>query len=157
MQASTRPGELRFRDLTPDDPRVVEDLLPILRQLRPGLEAKALERIYDEGWPQGLRFCGAYRGSHCVGAAGWRIVANLSRGRQLYVDDLAVDEADRSRGVGAALLDAIEERACAAGCTAIALESGVQRTEAHRFYFRQRMAVTSFHFTKWLAGSKGPI
>jgi len=31
------------------------------------------------------------------------------------------------------------------------LDSGTQRTQAHKFYFREGMVVTSFHFAKKLA------
>ena len=35
-------------------------------------------------------------------------------------------------------------------CTVIDLDSGVQRHDAHRFYFRERMHISSHHFTKAL-------
>jgi hypothetical protein len=30
------------------------------------------------------------------------------------------------------------------------LDSGTRRTDAHRFYLRERMDITAFHFTKKL-------
>ncbi|MBD0336919.1 MAG: GNAT family N-acetyltransferase, partial [Cyanobacteria bacterium Co-bin13] len=32
------------------------------------------------------------------------------------------------------------------------LDSGVHRAEAHRFYFREGLVITSFHFAKPLQG-----
>jgi hypothetical protein len=32
------------------------------------------------------------------------------------------------------------------GCQTFSLDSGTHRREAHAFYFRERMRVTSFHF-----------
>jgi hypothetical protein len=37
-------------------------------------------------------------------------------------------------------------RARELGCETFSLDSGTQRHEAHAFYFREGMRVTSFHF-----------
>ncbi|MGW7110884.1 GNAT family N-acetyltransferase [Streptomyces xanthophaeus] len=140
---------MKIIDLEPGDPRLTGDLLPVLRELRPHLTEKLFLSVLAEGSAQGLRFTAAYGADGvCVGAAGWRIVANTSAIRKLYVDDLVTASAARSTGVGHALLAHLEEHARAASCTALALDSGTQRTEAHRFYFRERMSVTAFSFDK---------
>jgi GNAT superfamily N-acetyltransferase len=74
----------------------------------------------------------------------------LATGRTMYVDDLVTDETRRSRGYGKALLDWLQARAREAGCATFSLDSGTHRQEAHAFYFRERMRVTSFHFAKKL-------
>ena len=66
------------------------------------------------------------------------------------MDDLVTTAASRSGGIGHLLLGDLERRARAAGCTALDLDSGVQRHHAHRFYLRERMAITSHHFAKEL-------
>jgi GNAT superfamily N-acetyltransferase len=137
-------------DLEPGDPRLESDLLPVLRELRPHLDAAGFAAVYAEGHPQGLRFLAAYDGDRCVGVAGWRVLALAFAIRKLYVDDLVTAEASRSGGVGHALLAELEARARAAGCTILDLDSGVQRHDAHRFYFRERMHISSHHFTKHL-------
>ncbi|MGW6984517.1 GNAT family N-acetyltransferase [Streptomyces sp. NPDC054932] len=136
-------------DLEPGDARLTADLLPVLLELRPHLTEELFLTILDEAHGQGLRFTAAYDAAGvCVGAAGWRIVANTSMVRSLYVDDLVTAAAARSTGVGHELLAHLEQHALAAGCTALTLESGTQRSDAHRFYFRERMAVTAFSFEK---------
>lgn len=141
-------------DIGIDDPRLVADVLPVLVQLRPHLTAAALQSVYHEGQAQGLRFSAAYHGGTCVGVAGWRIIASTMALRKLYVDDLVTAESARSAGVGRALLAYLEQRARDAGCTLIDLDSGVQRHDAHRFYLRERMAITSHHFAKRLDQSR---
>jgi GNAT superfamily N-acetyltransferase len=141
-------------DLEPGDARLVTDLLPVLVQLRPHLDAASFEAVYAEGHPQGLRFLAAYDGDRCVGVAGWRIVALTSTVRKLYVDDLVTTGEGRSKGVGHALLAELETRAREKNCTVLDLDSGVQRHDAHRFYFRERMHISAHHFTKAL-GSGG--
>ena len=75
-------------DLEPGDPRLVDDMLPVLKELRTHLDADSLAAVYAEGHPQGLRFLVAYDGDRCVGVAGWRILARTFAIRKLYVDAL---------------------------------------------------------------------
>jgi GNAT superfamily N-acetyltransferase len=137
-------------DIAPADERLTTDVLPVLLELRPHLTAESLRATYDEGHRQGLRFLAAYDGGRCVGVAGWRLVTTTHVGRKLYVDDLITTESARSSGVGHALLDELAARATAAGCEVLDLDSGVQRADAHRFYFRERMHITSYHFARRL-------
>jgi len=78
--------------------------------------------------------------------AGFRFLDMLYCGRILYVDDLVTDEAARSAGWGARLMEWMRWRAEAEECTELHLDSRVTRARAHRFYFRQGMEITAFHF-----------
>ena len=49
---------------------------------------------------------------------------------------MVVDEACRSRGIGAQLVRAAEEALAAQGCYMVEVTSQLRRTEAHRFYER---------------------
>ena len=80
----------------------------------------------------------------------WRAYHNTSKGHRLYVDDLVTDEAARSTGAGGEVLDWIEKKARAMGCDVLELDSGTQRTRAHRVYFRQGFAIGAFSFSKAL-------
>jgi GNAT superfamily N-acetyltransferase len=140
---------MKIIDLEPGDPRLAGEILPVLRELRPHLTGELFAEVYDEGHAQGLRFSAAYDGDGaCVGVAGWRVIVNTSSLRKLYVDDLVTAETARSGGVGRALLAYLEERARALGCHELNLDSGTHRTGAHRFYLRERMDITAFHFVK---------
>jgi GNAT superfamily N-acetyltransferase len=141
---------MRFLDLAPGDARLTSDVLPVLKELRTTLTAEQFSDVYAEGHPQGLRFTAAYDGEGCVGVAGWRLMATTAAIRKLYVDDLVTADAQRGRGVGSALLSELQRRARKAGCTAIDLDSGTSREDAHRFYFRERMSISSLHFKRAL-------
>ena len=139
-----------FVDLVPDDPRLVEEVYPVLAELRTELSAEQLRSVYREGWPEGLRFTALYDDGVCVAVAGWRVMATTLPLRKLYVDDLVTRSDRRSAGHGHAMLAELERRARDAGCTVLDLDSGVQRPDAHRFYMREGMPITSFHFTRTL-------
>lgn len=137
-------------DLDPGDQRLERDVLPVLRELRPHLTESSFASIYREGYGQGLRFTTVYREGRCIAVAGWRFVASTVAGRKLYVDDLVTTESERSRGAGKLLIDDLRRRARERGCSVVDLDSGVQRQDAHRFYFREGMHISSFHFVRRL-------
>jgi GNAT superfamily N-acetyltransferase len=139
---------MRLVDIEPSDPRLAADVFPVLHELRTELTPAQLTAVYEEGHPQGLRFLAAYDEGRCVGVAGWRVVATTSAIRKLYVDDLVTTSARRSAGVGAALIGELATRAEALGCRVLDLDSGVQRGDAHRFYMREGMTISSFHFLR---------
>ena len=140
---------MRFRDVEPDDALLRTDVAPLLAELRPEITPELLARIYAEGHPQGLRFTAAYDDAGaCVAVAGWRVIATTVAIRKLYVDDLVTAPDARSRGYGSGLLQELERRGRQAGCRVIDLDSGVARAGAHRFYFRERMSITAFHFAR---------
>jgi GNAT superfamily N-acetyltransferase len=144
-----RVPAMRFVDLEPGDPRLGEDALPVLAELRAHLTPEILAGVYEEGYPQGLRFTAVYDDLQtCVAVAGWRLMATTVALRKLYVDDLVTAAAHRSRGIGGALLGELERRARQAGCEWMDLDSAVTRGEAHRFYMREGMPITSFHFAR---------
>ncbi|MDY4363410.1 GNAT family N-acetyltransferase [Lactococcus lactis] len=64
----------------------------------------------------------------------------------LNVLGLVVDEKNQGQGIGAQLLNALEEKAKAREIKVIRLNSGVQRNEAHQFYEHQ--GYTSNHSQK---------
>ena len=119
------------------------------RQLRPALPADyagKMQRVFAGG----ARMCVATEGGEVIGVAVHRIGENTADGVKMYVDDLVIDETQRSHGIGHALMAHLQAIARAAGCESFALDSGTHRQQAHKFYFREGMVITSFNFKKTL-------
>lgn len=138
-----------FADLapTPDPSDPLEpQALAVLRQLRMQLDPEAWARVRTDPLGQRPTFTVAVEGGRVTAVAGWRLMATTSSGRRLYVDDLVTDEGARSQGHGRALLGHLRGRAAELGASALHLDSGVQRFDAHRFYLRERMAIADHHF-----------
>jgi GNAT superfamily N-acetyltransferase len=68
-------------------------------------------------------------------------------GRRCWVEDLAVDPNRRSGGVGGMLLDAAEDWARGRGATHLELDSGLARTDAHRFYERREPDIVGYSYS----------
>ncbi|MCW5622384.1 MAG: GNAT family N-acetyltransferase [Burkholderiales bacterium] len=130
-------------------PQWLERAEPVHRQLRPQLPedyAGAMQAVFADGG----RMCVAATTQSVAGVAVYRFVRNTHVGKKLYVDDLVTDAAQRSRGVGHALLTFLETRAREQGASSLELDSGTQRQQAHRFYFREGLVIASFSFKKAL-------
>ena len=107
---------------------------PVMHQLRTHLDTEAYLLHLEVMREAGYRMFASFDGEDIKALAGVAIRTNFYYGRFLYVYDLITDEATRSKGHGKLLLDHLEELARADGCQTIALSSGVQRIDAHRFY-----------------------
>jgi GNAT superfamily N-acetyltransferase len=123
----------------------------VMQQLRPHLvEGEFVARVRRmQG--EGFRLAYLEAGGAVRAVAGYRCYEKLFSGRNLYVDDLVTDATARSQGHGRALLAWLGDEARRRGCVQLELDSGVQRSDAHRFYFRERMHVSSFHFVRAVA------
>ena len=68
-------------------------------------------------------------------------------GLRAWVEDLAVAPSRRSGGVGKSLLDAAKAWAKARGATHLELDTGLARTDAQRFYERERPATKGYSYS----------
>ncbi len=123
---------------------------PVMLHLRTALVTDEFVDRVQAQQAQGYQLAYLEHEGAVVAVAGFRVTEILASGRTLYVDDLVTDPTHRSRGHGKAILDWLQGYARKAGCETFSLDSGTQRQEAHAFYFRERMRVTSFHFVKKL-------
>ena len=132
---------------------VAPDLLAaaeaVHRQLRPHLPAGYAARM-REVFASGAEMAVALDGERVAGVTVFRVIEKTFTGRELYCDDLVTDEARRSRGAGHAMVAFMEGVARERGCDVLALDSGTQRQQAHKFYFREGLVVSAFHFSKKL-------
>ena len=117
------------------------------RQLRPHLREDYVGRM-KEVLAAGAQMAVAVEGGAVRGITVFRILEKTHSGRDLYCDDLVTDESQRSTGVGRALMQYMEQVCRERACDTFSLDSGTWRQQAHRFYFREGMTITSFHFDK---------
>lgn len=133
----------------------IDGCFAVLSQLRPHLVRASFVAQVRRQQEAGYELAYLLERDRVVAVAGYRLGESIAWGRFLYVDDLVTDAAVRSAGHGQALFDWLEQRARAAGCAQLHLDSGVQRHDAHRFYLRNRMAISSHHFTLVLSPKAG--
>jgi GNAT superfamily N-acetyltransferase len=127
-----------------------------LLELRPHIGSpEALVARVDAQRACGYRLVASFEAGDpdAAAVAGLRVGENLAWGRFVYVDDLVTRAGLRGRGHADAVMRWVEEEARRRGCAQLHLDSGVgpDRADAHRFYFRHRLRIASYHFTRELA------
>jgi GNAT superfamily N-acetyltransferase len=127
-------------------PAEIDRCFPVMSQLRPLLVAGEFVTRIQAQQAEGYQLVSLEYGNAIVSVAGFRVQNMLSSGKTFYVDDLVTDSSARSQGHGEAMLQWLIALAREASCDTFSLDSGTQRQDAHAFYLRQRMRITSFHF-----------
>jgi GNAT superfamily N-acetyltransferase len=140
---------LSVAEISPDDERL-PGVFEVMRELRTHLSLDQFRKTYERAQPQGYRVAAVFEGDECRAVAGYRLMNNLVSGYHIYVDDLVTGEKWRSHGYGKQLNDYLVVVARREGCTSVQLDSATHRRDAHRFYFRERYAILSFHFVRLL-------
>ena len=104
--------------------------------------------------PLGYRLAGSFEDGErdAAAIAGFRIGHMLAWGRYLYVDDLVTAADRRQRGHADRIFEWLQDEARRQECDSLHLDSGVipERADAHRFYFRHRLRISSYHFEQRL-------
>src|SRR3974390_214448 len=119
----------------------------VMLELRPSLPADAyLATIRRMMASEGYRLAAVMERGVVRAVAGYRYMEMLYVGKILYVDDLNTDPRCRSKGYGKLLMDWLKTEAKANGCKELHLDSGVQREQTHRFYFREQLTINCYHF-----------
>ncbi len=130
----------------------ISECFSVISELRPHITAdEFLSRIrqqQNQGFQMAFVRDSAADSIVCV--AGFRFGLNLAWGKFLYVDDLVTASSARSTGCGKAMIQWLKELARSESCDQFHLDSGTQRKDAHRFYEREGLTITSYHFATTL-------
>ncbi len=126
----------------------------VMSELRPHLQKDTFLEQIREMEKEGFRMAFVEDDGDIVAVAGYRIFNSLFMGKNLYVDDLVTSAVRRSSGFGSQLMDWLRKLAKTEGCQYLHLDSGTQREQAHKFYFREGMTISSFHFAESLSETR---
>jgi len=135
------------------DPQLLSASENVHRQLRGHLpQGPGYVQRMKEVFAGGAEMAAVVVDGKVAGLTVFRMLERTFSGRELYCDDLVTDSSQRSTGVGRAMMEYMEKLARERDCDTFALDSGCQRQQAHKFYFREKLTITSFHFTRTLKG-----
>ncbi len=117
----------------------------IHRHLRPQIPAPYLERM-KEVFATGAEMAVAVEAGEPCGVVVFRVTINTMVGKKIYSEDLVADPNTSVKGVGRFLMDFLKQEGRERGCVSLELESGTQREQAHKFYYREGFAIKAFGF-----------
>ncbi len=130
-----------------------EDILKcwtVLLELRPHLLQPTFLTTIQQMQQEGYQLAFIEEQGSAVAAIGFRYLQFLYNGKHLYIDDLSTLPSCRGKGYGASLLQYVEALALAKGYQSVTLDSGHQRTTAHRLYLNEGFNIVAHHFSKSL-------
>ncbi|MCA1010591.1 GNAT family N-acetyltransferase [Halobacillus halophilus] len=108
---------------------------PVMKQLRTHLDENTyLELVLEAREVDRYRMFALMEGEKVVAVTGVKPMTTLYYGRFVWVCDLVTDQNERSRGYGEKLLSYVHTWGKENGFESVALSSGLQRSDAHRFY-----------------------
>lgn len=124
---------IQFKELTNE--KEWTEAFVIMKQLRAHLDMDAyLDLVRESHKKEGYHLLALYDQNEMSALAGFMPMTTLYYGRFIWICDLVTDEGKRSQGYGEKLLQNVEQWAKNNGYTTVALSSGLQRRNAHRFY-----------------------
>jgi GNAT superfamily N-acetyltransferase len=107
----------------------------VMRQLRTHLDESSYLKLVSEAQEkEAYKIFALFDDNDIVAVIGFQPMITLYYGRFIWVCDLVTDVNKRSEGYGEKLLTYVHEWAKENNYESVALSSGLQRTDTHRFY-----------------------
>ena len=113
----------------------VQQGYPVMKQLRTHLDEEAyMDLVLEAQVKDRYKIFALFEEEKIVAVTGFKPMITLYYGRFVWVCDLVTDSGSRSKGYGKVLLEFVHEWTEENGYDSVALSSGLEKTDAHRFY-----------------------
>ena len=137
---------LTFKVLKNDN---ISEISILVKQLNPKLALEKIKHYQKQMFDIPSYNCfGIFKETKLIGiSSGW-ITIRFYSGKQLEVDNVIIDSNIQSNGYGKYFFILIEKWAKQNGCKTIELNTYVQNTKSHKFYFNLGYSILGFHYWK---------
>ena len=135
--------------LQPLNTEDIDRILPLVQELNPELSARTIIKNQKEMFRLSTYRCfGLFQGDNLIGiSSGWITIRHYS-GKQLEIDNVIVASKYQSKGYGARFIELIEQWSREQGCKTLELNTYLNNSRSHKFYFTQGFKILGFHFYK---------
>lgn len=139
-----------FKLILLTDKNIVE-IAKLGKQLNPKLSIEKIESYLKEMFTFSNYNCfGLYQNKKLIGiSSGW-VTVRLYCGKQLELDNVIIDNKLQSKGLGTHFFELIENWANEQNFDSIELNTYVQNSKSHKFYFNKGFSIIGYHFQKKL-------
>lgn len=125
-------------------------ILPLMRLINTTTPDKVLEERVIEMAHQNYKCLGVYDGDKLIGICGLWFMTRHYCGKSMEPDHVIVAEEYKNKGLGNQLFEWLFEYAKSQGYEASELNSYVENTRSHKFYYNLGYEIKGFHFVKKL-------
>ncbi len=120
----------------------------LIRQLNPNLEFDRYREMLEQMVPLNYKMLCIYQDDQCVAVSGYWIGVKIYCGKYLEPDNVVVDEAQRSKGLGKLMCDELLQIALENNCKVLMLDAYLSNTAGHAFYEREGFVKKGYHFVR---------
>lgn len=138
--------QLEFKILTKNE---IEEIAILGQQLNSKLTLEEIKNYLNQMFGfENYRCFGTLLNGKIIGISSAWTTVRLYSGKQLDVDNVIIDSNLQSKGVGKKFFEFIENWAKEKEYKTIELNTYVQNSKSHKFYFNLGYSILGFHFWK---------
>jgi hypothetical protein len=137
---------LQFKLLSKED---IPEIINLTQFLNPNIDLKTLEERHFAMFDFDNYYCfGLFKNQQLIGVSSGWITVRLYSGKQLELENVSINPNIQSKGYGHYLIEQIEQWAVTNSCLTIELNTYVQNSRSHKFYYNEGFKILGFHFQK---------
>jgi GNAT superfamily N-acetyltransferase len=141
--------ELRIKHLEKLDE--LYETYPLVKLVKPEMNPEKFRHIQTEARREGYQCIGAFtQDNEMVGMCGYWVRHRFCSMKVLHIDSIIAAENMQGKGIGSVLMEWVTEEARRYECDYVALDTYIERKEAHSFYLKHHFGVHGLHFMRKL-------
>ncbi|MGN6533533.1 MAG: GNAT family N-acetyltransferase [Ginsengibacter sp.] len=138
--------KIDYRTLTKNE---INDIAILAQQLNPTLTLEQIKTYLLQMFDFETYTCfGVFLNDKLVGISSAWTTVRIYSGKQLEVDNVVIDSSLQSKGIGRTFFEFIENWAKKNEYKTIELNTYVQNSKSHKFYYNLGYSILGFHFWK---------
>jgi GNAT superfamily N-acetyltransferase len=138
--------QISFKLLPKEEASIILPYLDIMNHHKVPMDV--LKERFEEMLSQNYEAFGIYDEAQLIGCFGLWSATRHYCGKSLEPDHVYIEDAYRSKGIGAQLFQWIEAYGKEKGVTAVELNTYVENFPSHKFYYNQGFVARGYHFIK---------
>jgi GNAT superfamily N-acetyltransferase len=125
-------------------------IMPLMQELNAKTEQDVLKSRILDMVEQNYKCIGIYNENNLIGICGLWFLTRHYCGKTVEPDHVIIDKSYQGKGIGRKLFDWIFDYAKQNGLEASELNSYVENTRSHKFYYNLGYEIKGYHFVKHL-------
>lgn len=132
------------------EPQNISVIMPLMRIINTDTPSDILEQRVTEMAGQNYKCLGIYHADQLIGICGLWFMTRHYCGRSIEPDHVIIHPDYQGQGIGHLLFEWIFNYANSNGYDATELNTYVQNTASHKFYYNLGYVIKGYHFVKFL-------
>lgn len=126
------------------------EILPLMKKISSLKDEDVLKSRIVEMAEQNYKCVGIYDSNALIGICGLWFLTRHYCGRTVEPDHVMIDESYQNQGIGHLLFEWIFEYCQNNGIESVELNTYVENTRSHKFYYNLGFEIKGYHFLKFL-------